>query len=348
MTASEASFIGLAKQVGKGTINSTDASFKYFLFTEGQAGPQNSVIPLDQEVGGGAMLRGMAKVGVVSAGAFTIIPRPEILGHFLLGAIGTAEAPVQQGATTAYLHEFVMGTNQFDAPYFTVRNSPGSLWGETYRDCRISGLSLAWRAADYLRGQVSFFGGLPTPNVSTTTWEPLAKVDGGPQFLAPLFTMEVPDGTAMKVLSGAMTFGMQVPLEEQWITGSYYPDDFEINNRAFSLTLVVKATSAELYNKMSYDPANGAAWTADLFREADIDIKFVSDIDAGTGYPYQVQILANGESGDTSNVLWSCTPISMAAGRQLTFAVTGMFVADPSGAIEPITVNLINQKSTAY
>jgi len=38
------------------------------------------------------------------------------------------------------------------------------------------------------------------------------------------------------VLSGAMTFGMQIPLDEQWITGSYYPDDFDINNRAFSLT----------------------------------------------------------------------------------------------------------------
>ena len=347
MTASEASFVGLAKQTAKGTPNTTDASFKYFLFNEGTAGPQNSVIPLDQEVGGGAMLRGMAKVGVVSAGAFTIIPRPEILGHFLLGALGAVETPVVKG-TTGYLHEFHLGADQFSAPYFTVRNSPGSLWGETYQDCRIAGLSLAWRAADYLRGQVSFLGGLPTPNVSTATWSALTYVDGGPQFLAPLFTVEVPTSTPLKVLSGAMTFGMQIPLDEQWITGSYYPDDFDINNRAFSLTLVVKATDATLYNKMSYDPANGAAWTANLFREADIALKFNSDVEAGTAFPYSVEVVANGETGATANVLWSCTPISMAAGKQLTFAVTGMFTADPGGTLEPITVNLINKKSTQY
>src|SRR5512134_3271477 len=108
MTASENSFVGLAKQTAKGTPNVTDNAFDYFLFCEGGIGPQNVVIPLDQEVGGGALLRGMAKVGVTASGAFNMIPRPNTLGNFLYGAFGTVAAPAQKAATTAYEHVFTL------------------------------------------------------------------------------------------------------------------------------------------------------------------------------------------------------------------------------------------------
>lgn len=348
MTASESSFIGFAKQTAKSTENVTDAEFQYFLFNEGTVGPQNNNLPLDQEVGGGAMLRGVAKVGVTSVGAFSFIPRPDIMGMFLLGALGDVAAPAQQATSAAYLHAFDLGTDQFAAPYHTVRSTPGSIWGETFLDMRVANLALTWRAADYLRGQVAFLGGLPTPNVSTAAWSPLTYVDGGPQFLAPLFTTELPSSTAVKCLSGAFTMGMQIPMDEQWITGSYYPDDFDINQRAFALTMVVKTTDKVLYNKMNYDPADGAAWVAEVYREGDIGLQFDSDVEADTGYPYSIEVLANAQSDADANVLWTATPISMRAGRQLTFAVTGTFVADPDAAHEPVTVNLINTNSVGY
>ena len=349
MTASESSFVGFAKQTAKGSPNSTDGDFEYFLFNEGTIGPQNNNLPLDQEVGGGALLRGVAKVGVTSVGAFSFIPRPSIMGKFLLGALGTVAAPVEQGTGTgAYLHAFDLGSDQFTAPYWTVRSTPGSLWGETFEDMRVANLALTWRASDYLRGQVAFMGGEPTPNVSTGTWAEASKVDGGPQFLAPLFTTELPTATAVKCLSGAFTMGMQIPMDEQWITGSYFPDDFDINQRAFALTMVVKTTDKVLYNKMNYDPADGAAWVAEVYREGDIGLKFESDVEAGTAYPYSIEVIANDQTGADSNVLWTATTISMRAGRQLTMAVTGTFVADPQGTYEPVTVNLINQVSSQY
>ena len=166
--------------------------------------------------------------------------------------------------------------------------------------------------------------------------------------MAPLFTTELPSATPVKCLSGAFTMGMQIPMDEQWITGSYYPDDFDINQRAFALTMVVNTTDKVLYNKMNYDPADGAAWVSEVYREADIGLQFDSDIEADTGYPFSVEVLANAQSDADANVLWTATPISMRAGRQLTFAVTGTFVADPDGAHEPITVNLINTNSAGY
>ena len=162
MTASEKSVWGLAKQTAKGTPNTTDASFDYLLFTEGVASPQNLTLPLDQEIGGGAMLRSVIKAGVTSLSQLTFIPRPTIIGNFLLGALGAESTPVSQvGGST--LHEFKQAADQFSAPYWTIRASPGGMWGETFQDMRVAALSFNWKAADYLRATVGLIGGLPTP-----------------------------------------------------------------------------------------------------------------------------------------------------------------------------------------
>lgn len=348
MTASEKSFVGLAKQTAKGTPNTTDSAFNYFLFVDGSSGPSNVVLPLDQEVGGGAMLRSLAKVGVTSGGAYTIIPRPTTLGNFLHGALGTSASPVDN-LDGSYDHVFDLGADQFAAPYYTLRSAPGNIWGEQFPDARVAGLTLTWRAADYLRGSVALLGGEPT-KVSTASWSALTYLDGGPQFLAPLFTIELPTATAVKCLSGAVTMGMNIPLDEQWITGSYSPDDFDINSRAFAITMVVKVTDDTLYTKMAYDPASGSAWAAEIYKEADFLLQFDSDQDAGsTPTPFSLLVEANGQnaaSGD-ANVAWSVTPIALRAGRQVTMAVTGTFLADPLAG-EPITVTLTNDQSTQY
>ena len=88
MTSANASLFGIAKQVAKGTPNVTDNDFTYLLFNQGGVSPNNVVVPLDEEVGGGAMLRDMKKMGVYSGGGVEMIPRPKSLGHLLLGAAG--------------------------------------------------------------------------------------------------------------------------------------------------------------------------------------------------------------------------------------------------------------------
>lgn len=342
MTASERSFIGIALQTAKGAINVTDASFQYFLFTDGGMGPQNVVVPLDQEVGGGAMLRSVIKAGVVSAGAFTIIPRPSSLGWFLYGALGD---PTDSGTAPSYTHLFKMAADQFAAPYFTLRSTPGGIWGETFQDCRVAALGLNWKASDYIRGSVAFIGGTPVDKVTMTTWAPATYLDKGPQLLAPLTTIEVPTATAVKVLSGSIAMGMNIPMADQWITGSYVPDDFDINSRMFTVTLAVKVIDVALYDKMNYDPAAGAAWAAQMYKEADIKLLFTSDTLTGpaSGVYQSLQIKGNGcnAASGNANVIWSCTPIALRAGRQVVMNMTGTFVASPD-ADPPVTATLIN------
>ena len=278
----------------------------------------------------------------MSGGAMEFIPRPQMLGHLLYGALGKT-VPAPDG--TGFKHTFTLGTNQFDAPYFTLRSAPGNMWGEQLQDQRVSALGISFRGADFVRATAAFTGGLPT-KVATTTWSPATKVDGGPPLIAPLSKIELPTGSAAKVIAGSFMAGMAIPMDEQWIVGSYSPDDFEILSRAFSLSFTMKVVDATLYSKMMYDAAGGSTWTAAMMREADIKLELVSDITYDTGKPYKLVIKANGNSGNSANVVWSVAPIGIRAGRQILMNVTGMFIADPSGAIEPITVELYNNKAT--
>jgi hypothetical protein len=214
---------------------------------------------------------------------------------------------------------------------------------------RVASLNFNWKAADYLRGSVAFLGGLPLSGLATTAWSVPTYLDVGPQFLAPITTVELPTGSPVKVLSGSINLGLQIPLDEQWITGSYVPDDFQINQRAFSITMAVKIVDATLYDKMNYDANGGCAWAANILREADIKLLFNSDQLAYTAYPYSLNVKASGcnQASGYANVIWSATPIALRAGRQVTMAITGVFI----GALEadpPIQVELVNKQATCY
>lgn len=341
---SDGSYFGIAKQTAKGTPNVTDGDFKYLLFKSGGMSPNNVVVPLDDEIGGGALTRDVQKMGVYSAGGLEIIPRPDTLGLFLLAALGTDTAALVNPSTTAYKHDFALGANQFAAPYFTTRMAPGNMWGEQFQDVRLNSLALSFKGADYLRAQVGFLGGLPL-EVATGAWSP--TIDSGPQFTSPLSTIELPTGTPVKVLAGGFSAGMVIPLDEQWVLGSYTPDDFDIVRRAFAVNFTIKVTDATLYNKMSYDPAGGNAWTAQILREADFKMEFKSPVlaDTANNVDTSLVIAGNGQSqaSGNANVAWSVAPIGLRSGGNVLMNMSGIFLADPRGAgNEPITVSLTN------
>jgi hypothetical protein len=342
MTASESSLIGIARQTGKGAPNVTDAQFDYLLFREGALGVVPSFLPLDQEIGGGALLRNVLKVGVMSGGALSIIPRPKTLGHLFYGITGAVNSV--DGLDGSYEHEFTL-SDQFSAPWYTLRTAPGQLLGEQLADARVAGLTLAWRAARFVEGQASFQGiGVPE-KVSMASWGAASKVDSGPQFIAPLGTIELPTGTPAYVTAGSFTAQTVMPVDEQWVVGSYSPQNLSIVQRAFVLSLAVKIEDATLYSKIMYDPAGGSNWLPAIFREANFKVEFASDIEAASGKPYRFSIAANGQSGADANVSWSAQPIAMRAGRQIILGVTGTFLASPDGAT-PLTLTLVNQTAS--
>lgn len=355
MTAAEGSYYGIAKQTAKGTPNTTDNAFTYLLFREGAVAPNNVVLPLEMEIGGGALPRSMVKVGVTSGGALDFIPRPKSLGIFLAGALGNTAEPIAGTGDDvgSYEHVFTLNTDQFLQPYYTVRGAPGAMWGEQFQDIKVATLALNMRAARYMEAAVSFLGGLPMP-VATTGWSASTKIDGGPQFLAPLGVIELPTGTALKVMSATFMTNNIIPLQEQWIIGSYSPDDFELVQRSIVMQMVVKvdaATGGDFYKKMAYSASGASTWAADILKEGQIKIMSVSDTPAGSSAasrPHSVLIEANGQAGGAGNVALAVDPIGLRAGSQITMNVTAMFLADPTGANPPVKVTLINDQSTQY
>jgi hypothetical protein len=355
MTSAQRSLMGFAKQIednpathpkGKGNPTVTDGDFNYLLFTRGAAGVQNMTIPLDMEVGGGAMLRDVVKVGVTSGGQMEFIPRPESLGVFLMGALGKDTPSLHAGGTLANDHAFTMPTDQFDAPYYTVRFSPGGMWGEQYQDCRISMLGLSWRGANFVRGQLAFAGGKPTPGVAMTTWSAAAQTDATPPFITPISTITLPSSGSVKVLSGSFQSTMAIPLDEQWIVGSYNPDDFDIVSRAYVLQLALKITDVNLYNKVVYDGLGAVTeWTSEILKQADFDITFKTAQYIEGTTPYSLTIEGNGGAAGAGNVAWSAQPVGLRAGSQVIMAVAGIFLAD---ATEAIKVTLTNSQATPY
>lgn len=346
MTAAERSYLGIAKQTAKGTPNVTDAEFSYFLFRAGGVAPNNMFLPLDQEIGGGAMLRDVVKAGITSGGTMDIIPRPTNIGNLLLGAIGNAASP-SDNADGSYSHVFTLPTDEFDAPYWTIRSAPGGIWGEQLQDCRVAGLVFSFTGARFVEGAATFIGGLPTPNLGMTSWAVSTYLDSGPQFLSPVSDIELPSGTAAKVLSGAIAFGLQIPLDEQFIVGSYSPDAFDINQRTVNITLNLKVDDVDLYEKIMYDPTgSAAAWTAEVFKEGDIKLDLISPENAGTGTGGDTPYSLNFDFDVTDdNIVWSAAPIALRAGRQVIMQVTGTVLNSEN---EPITATLTNTQSTQY
>jgi hypothetical protein len=305
-----------------------------------------SFLPLDPEVGGGALLRNVLKVGVLSGGQVSFIPRPKTLGHMFYGITGAVEST--DGTDGSYAHEFTL-SNQFDAPWYTLRSAPGSLYGEILSDARFAGLTLSWRAARFVEAQMAMQGiGVPSQvnAAAVTGWAAGPKVDGGPQFLAPLGTIELPTGTPALVTAGSFTAGISMPVDEQWVVGSYSPANLSITQRAYVLSLAIKIEDAALISKIMYDPSGGSTWLPNILREANFKIEFKSDVEAAPGKPFSFSIAANGATGADANVAWSCQPIVMQAGRQLTLAATGTFLASPDGAT-PLTIGLVND-TTSY
>ena len=125
-------------------------------------------------------------------------------------------------------------------------------------------------------------------------------------------------------------------------------------SRAFALTLGIKIEDDELYGKMMFDPAGGAQWVANVYKEADIKLVFASTEDAAlvkptgqtsTVRPYSLTISANGQSGQNANVVWTAQSPELIAQRQIVMQVTGTFLASPDGGT-PITLTLVNQRAS--
>ncbi len=338
MAGASKSYLGIGQQTAKGALQETDPNFHYFRFTRGGMGINNRYIQSEVEVGADALPSDMQKAGVSSAGGFEFIPRAASIGWLLKAHFGAPAAAVADGA--GWKHVFTLSTtDQFAVPYNTVRQAPGRLYGETYKDCIVNTLAFQWKAADYIRGAFGIVGGLPA-NEDIDWAAPV--LDSSPTFIAPVTTITWPGLTnSPKVLGGSVTFSADVPLDEQFITGSYAPDDIEITSRQAQLAFQMKL-DAELARKVYFDPAAGANWVAEMMANAQVAIAFKSVSSYAAGKNYQMKIGFNGDAANP-NVKWAAQPLQLQAGRNVMINVTGTILSNGAGT--PLSIELYNTQA---
>ncbi len=343
MTSALNSHFGLAKQTGKGSAVTANGSFKYFYFSDGTGiSPVPIVLPLDQEIGSGPLIRDVKKVGVSSGGAINFIPRPDSLGLLLLGALGDVSTA---SGVDLYTHTLKFASDPFTQPYFTARRRVASIGGDIASDVKLAQLQFNFRAANFLRASAGFVGiGEPSYIQDASVWSADDYLDDTPPFLTCKGSVDLPDGNSLKAIEGSLTVGNVIPLQEQFILGSYTPDDAELNSRAVAMRFVVKA-DVDLYEKMMYDPAQSGAWVPDILKEADMSVEFETAEEITAGNPYKISFHFNGQdqASGNGNVAWSVEPISLRGNRQVLMAITGIVLADTTGATDgPFSAQLVN------
>lgn len=333
MAPSNNTRLGIAIQANGSTVNETAAAFNYFTFAEGAMGVNNMIVPAEDGIGTGGFPSAVEKMGVFAQGGFEGVAHAKSLGMLLYGALGD-KSVVADG--TGFKHTFSVGTDKLSLPYFTVRQYNPSLagGGEVFPHARIAGLGLNWRAANYLRAQVALMGTVAPIDTDVSDWNP--SVDLGPTFIAPKATIAWPNEASIKIISGAIQLGAAIPLDSQWITGSYTPDAMDIVSRQAAIQLVLKITDLALYKKFSYDPAGGATWVASIMREGGVTLTFESPQTYDTDKPYKLVVSFDG-TGD--NVVWAAQPLTIRAGQPVTLAITGTVLGSEDSEV---TADLYN------
>lgn len=337
---------GLARQTSRGSVVSNDANFEYFYFSRGDGiSPRHQTLPLEQEIGSGPLIRDVSKVGLVTGGESELVPRPNSIGHALMGLLGDVQTVDN---TTHYTHTFKFASDAFETPYYTFRRRVGALGAEIFPDVKFQSLVFDFRGANYLRATLGLVG-ISEPSYATgASWD-LTNMDSTPPFLTCKGSFELPSGQSLKMLRGTLAITNGIPMEEQVIIGSYTPDDAEMVTRAIVIQGLVKA-DRDLYEKMMYNPQQDGTWQPELLYDADMSISFETarNID-GAAVPYKISFHANGQNqaSGNGNVTWSVQPVALVGNRQVTMNIQGVILADTTSYADgPFSAQLVNSKSS--
>jgi hypothetical protein len=325
------SAFGLARQTAKGTPATT--GFTWLLSNEMGAGPQERVIQLPPEMGGGLLSTGLIKAGVSGSAGLRFIPRPNSLGDLLLAATGNVGS-VAGSQSGTYVHTFTKGADEADLPYHTIRRSMATSFGEQITDARLGTLVLDMQAINVVEGQVALQGIEPAPVADISGWSPAP--DRTPPFNAckgvcKINTTDTP--TTLPVRAATLSFGNRLGVDNEFVVGSNFPRDVDVLGRAIGIQFVVFVTGIDLYRKLMYDPAGTNVWLAQVFSSSELDLEFkTAEYAAGTT-PYSLKL-------EAAKSQWTVTPIAARANDVLIVRVAGMVVQPASG--EAFTLTLTN------
>lgn len=248
-------------------------------------------------------------------------------------------------AASYYVHEFEIDADPASTPYWTIRRTIGTKFGETLTDARVGSVVLDMAAVNFVEGQVGIDAIEPTMQPFATQNEHDAWVgdpDNTPEFISALGVVKL-NGSyqwagethTLPVRQATLTLGNQHAVDEEFIVGSYFPRDIEILSRMGVLTYVVFVQDREIYQACMYDPDLGNSWLADVFASSEARVSFRSPTqfvaDAGVYYGLDFRAF---------KTEWLVEPIQLRENNIVMVRVTGVVCQPDSG--QPFVLTLRN------
>jgi len=308
------------------------------------------------EVGGIPVPTFPYRAGIMAAGGATINPRLEdTFGWLLEGAAGAWSVATDKdvlGTTVTGFnaHTFKFATDAGFVPWMSFRKhippiSTGGL-GETFVDCKIVSMALAFpndgpiQARVDVLGRTPEFDDSPTFSYGNTEFEdyesiPVACVTGG--------YLKVPDfsATALPITQATVTLANQpLDIRQEKVYGSPYLEDVTVIGRQLTVDMILKWTDPELYLAILTGSTTGTQWSPAPWM-GDLDVMALSTKLAILTTPWQLRVEAE------SMMYQVVGGIRLAGNNAVMMRVQGTAIAPSTGDYFKFHLgNLIN--STGY
>lgn len=300
------------------------------------------------EIGGTPVPTFPYKAGYVVGGGFTIQPRLEsTLGWLLYGAMGKCTSTESPGASGMYNHVFEMDTDASMVRWMSFRKvipqkdgDTTTDLGETYTDCKVTGLQMQLPTDQPITSRVDVMGRTfaldydPTAFTWANTYEswesiPVACSTGGWIKIG---------GVAYPIVNASYAWQNQnLDVRQEKIFGSPALEDVTIVTRQLSFDITVKYNTPALYAQTLTGSPSGTEWTPQPF-VASFEAKTVSSKNMPTETePYSLICQAN------NAVLQQQGGIRMAAGQAIMVRYAGTAI---EGAGTYATFTLRNKQAS--
>lgn len=340
--SAQAGFIAFGPQSDKGSGASTFYKYRATDIDFGAVEPGGLLPP---EIASVMVPTGAYKLGVFAGGGFTLIPRLESdIGWLLYSLLGNISTGAPAGGV--YTHTFKFPTDQTARKWLNIRKwVPASTnYAEDVTDCLLARLQLTLPQAGPVTARFDAVGRAPTFE-ENPTWS-FDTMDAGSSFPVVGTSgsyIKLPSfDTADQPATGAIIeyVNMLTTPQQEFVIGSYYPDDFAILQRAATVRWVYKWEDPDLCRTIMTGAASGVtAWTPEVFTstfEAQVE-GYDDDIIGTTAaeQPYQLKVKLD-------NVSWEPNgPIRLMGNNILAQEYVGTAL-EPTGANEYIEVILKN------
>lgn len=264
--AASESIVGWGPQSAKGTLATTWYRHKAL---DVNLGTQQAVQYFPQEVGGGFHLTGAFKGFAFGGGTVALAPRLEdVIGWLAYAGCGQLSDIADTPESGINRHRFMPPDSYHDMKWISLRKFiPGATGtsddlGEIIKDVRVGSQQYKVGPASIVMAEYGFVGREPfldeTADSSAWTWAnsyetyesvPLGNKGG----------LYLPFGsTAKKATQAVVTIvNKYTTPQEELIIGSYYPDDFILQQQTFSVQWVFKWKDETLYNQIVTNGGSG-------------------------------------------------------------------------------------------